>query len=278
MTDRTIWRHDRDNIRMLHNAHADHIEAKYREFLSMPGNPMNVETKRFGQTRTFYAKGDRFENRAIFSGNETLDQFDEVLNHFAEKGVDCNIEINPANFYRTDPFSWNSEGVPYLLDRGCTIEGFRTVWVRDKPLQPEEQTFSLDCRPVDYEQFAKVAPIIHGEPPEEDAPAFEPDSGVFYYVGFHGDQPVANSVMYFNGESGYLQSAITDPDFRRRGYHTQMTRMRVRDAFEMGAVRMFTVTDFNNQSSYNQQRNGFQLAYNYLLLVRKPKPLDERQL
>ena len=103
------WRHDQSHVHMLQNAHADHIEALYREYLSVPGNPKNVEIKTFGETRTFYADGEWLQNRAIFTGNETPEQFDEVLSHFIDKSADCVIEINPSNFYRTDPFSWDAE-------------------------------------------------------------------------------------------------------------------------------------------------------------------------
>lgn len=62
-------------------------------------------------------------------------------------------------------------------------------------------------------------------------------------------------------------------DFRRRGYHGQMIRMRLRDALEMGAQRAFTITDFDSQSSYDLQHHGFTLAYNSLLMTRESVPM-----
>src|SRR6266550_338364 len=121
------FQHDRAHVRLLQHAHADHIESQYRGMLALPGNPAGVIIRSFGDVRTFIAAGNRLENRAIFNGDETAEQVDEVLKHFAEHNANCVIEVNPANFYVNPPATWEKRLLNFLLERGCRIHDFRCV-------------------------------------------------------------------------------------------------------------------------------------------------------
>src|SRR5688572_10268774 len=109
------WPHDRDHVRLLQQAHGDHIESMYRGMLALPGNPAGVVLREFGSTRTFIAAGNRLENRAIFTGEETPGQIDEVLAHFAGHRANLVIELNPANFYVDPPRTWEKRLLAHLL-------------------------------------------------------------------------------------------------------------------------------------------------------------------
>ena len=273
MTDPTGWRHVRDNVCMLQNAHADRIEAEFRDNARF--NAEHVDIKRFGEVRTFYSKDAGFHQRAILSGDETLEQVDEVLQHFVDKKSACWIEINPANFYSSDPASQGSKILPHLLQRGYVIANFRAVWVRDMPLAADEQDFRLDCRSVENSIVYAQSQLAAGfNNISEKSLTIEADSGSFSYVGYHEGRDVCWATMFCEGESAYLMNAHTHDDFLCRGFHGQMIRLRVRHAFEMGAHRVYTHTEFNGQSARNLQRNGFQLAYNCILIVREPVPFN----
>src|SRR5205085_9698864 len=83
--------------------------------------------------RTFIAAGYRLENRAVFTGEESPDQIDAVLAHFADHASNCVIEVNPASHYVDPPKSWEQRLLKHLLSRHCYIDGFRCVWVRAEP-------------------------------------------------------------------------------------------------------------------------------------------------
>ena len=133
MTIRGIM-HERDTVANLQNAHADHIESDYRQLMSLAGNPHGIEILRIGRTRVFLSIRNRLENRAIFTGNETQEELREITACFDRKGVNGFFEINPSNFYRTDPFSWKSELLPALLNLGYHPGAFRCVWHLDEPV------------------------------------------------------------------------------------------------------------------------------------------------
>jgi RimJ/RimL family protein N-acetyltransferase len=81
------------------------------------------------------------------------------------------------------------------------------------------------------------------------------------------------STLFHRGDTAYLAWVYTGPSYRGRGFQTDAIRLRTRDAFGLGAKRVFTVTDFNFTSPRNLQRCGMRLAYNYLLVRRDPLPL-----
>jgi ribosomal protein S18 acetylase RimI-like enzyme len=266
--------HDRDHIRLLQHAHADHIEAMYQSMMQLPGNPANVLIQKIGQVRTFIAAGDRLENRAIFTGEESVEQIDEVQNHFINHRANCVIEVNPANYYVDPPKNWEQRLLPQLLKRGCRIDGFRCVWHRstaptESPQKYRWQRFTTDEIETYEQTIAPFEPAKHWTPEER---AAHSNPNLFHYVGFSADRPVATGSLFITGSIAYLQWFWTHPDFRNRGFQQEGIQIRLRDAFAQGCKHVFSVTDFNFASPRNLQRCGFHLAYNYLLIRQDVRP------
>src|SRR3954452_13801469 len=122
------WPHDRVHVRMLQQAHADHIESLYHAMAAVCGNSAGVHIETVGRVRTFIAEGRRLENRAIFLGDESPDEIDAVLAHFARHRSNLVVEVNPANYYVNPPATWEKRLLRHLLSRGCCIDDFRCVW------------------------------------------------------------------------------------------------------------------------------------------------------
>jgi hypothetical protein len=270
--------HDREHVRMLQNAHADQIESAYGAMRSLPNNPAGVVIQRIGPTRTFIARGKRLENRAIFTGEETDKQIDDVLRHFVEHQSNCVIEVNPANYYVNPPTTWEKRLLKRLLYRGCSIDDFRCVWSRwerpgpDEPA-PQHRWEKFESRELNG--FIELSRAVEPRKQWTDldrAEAARP--GITHYIGFdERDGPCAISTLFVNGAMGYLAWSFTKAEHRGKGFQSDAIRLRVRDAFGRGCSCVFTVTDFNFASPRNLQQCGFRLAYNYLLLRRDPVPL-----
>jgi GNAT superfamily N-acetyltransferase len=271
------WLHDRNHVRLLHNAHADHIETMYRSMMQLPGNPAGVVIHQIGPVRTFIAAGDRLENRAIFTGEESAEQIDDVLQHFVRHAANCVIEVNPSNYYVDPPKNWEQRLLPHLLHRGCRIDGFRCVWYRTQPIESIESSLQYRWQrfgPGEIDAFAKlVAPLDPDKHWTAEERAAQSHPALFHYIGFHADRPAAVGTLFTNSQVGYLQWFWTHPDFRGRGFQQEGIQVRLHDASVQGCSCAFTVTDFNFASPRNLQRCGFQLAYNYLLVRRDPVPV-----
>lgn len=271
--------HSREIVRKLQNAHTDYIESIYRHLARLPGNPKGIEIVNVGDTRVFLSNENRLENRAIFTGNESLEELREVTSIFQRKGVDGYFELNPANFYRTAPFSWKSEILPALLDLGYFPGMFRCVWFQDR--SGMDQTVRGDSKKVrrflcdDAEEYAAAKLKVE---PVDDEDLEKEKSAIQYgftrdwmnYVGYENDDPVSVSNLFLSNEIGYLAWGYTRSEYRRKGHHRLHVDARCRDAFASGCDLVFSVTDFNIPSSLSLQKSGFRLAYNYLFLETSP--------
>ena len=269
--------HTRDIVRRLQNAHADHIESDYRQLSLLPGNPKGVEIIKVGDTRIFLSNENRLENRAIFTGNETIEELKEVTSLFDKKGVDGYFELNPANFYRTKPFSWKSEILPALLELGYYPGMFRCVWYLDhlgeqnakERVAGRIRRFSCDEANEFIEVKLKVE-LVNDEDMEKEKNAIKHGftNSWMNYIGFENNNPVSISKLFIKNEIGYLAWGYTLKEYRRKGHHGEHVFVRCGDAFASGCELVFSVTDFNIPSSMSLQKCGFRLAYNYLMLER----------
>lgn len=269
--------HDDTHIRRLQRAHADHIESIYRGLAQLPGNPDGVQIRAFGDTRTFLAHGERFTNRVILTGNETLADLDTIFAYYDQNQAGCVIELNPANFYPTAPFAWESDRVPALLQRGCELRHFRCVWQRDLAAEPAQPAGDLQLASYPPAAIDRYIEAAQSAEPEQDwteqAPYLrqtEGQAGWYHYIALKNGAPIATASLFQTGSVGYLAEAYTHPQHRRQGAHSALIAERVRHARELGCQGVFTVTDSYTQSARDLQRSGFSLAYNYLLFVRSP--------
>jgi hypothetical protein len=268
--------HNRETVRQFQQAHADHIESIYSGLAQIPGNPRKVEIRRFGPTRVFWADEDRMENRAIFTGNESKSDFEQVTEFFQKKKRTCFVELNPDNFYRTHPFSWNAEVMPALLALGYRPDAFRCVWHCNRRCEDQhgEDVLALEnYASADIVEFIKarleVLPEdeIRARATAEEIKYGQSTAGWLHYIGLEEGIPVSTSSLFVHNSLGYLKWGFTRTECRNRGHQQAHIRRRIKDAFAQGCTKVFSVTDFDNVSANNLQKCGMTLAYNYVLMI-----------
>ncbi len=273
--------HNRNTVVTIQAAHASYIEAEYQQAMSLPGNPEGIEISNIGDTRIFLSNRNRLENRAIFTGNETEEEIRSVIDHFERKGVVGFFEINPANFYRSIPFSWKSEMVPMLIKMGCHPAAFRCVWYLDDSPNTEIQQPAISIRRFNSREVDEYIRDKFSVEPVDDAEKAREEILIrrsfteswSNFISYENDQPVSVSKLFVRNKIGFLAWGYTLEEFRRRGHHKLHVSARVKHAFESGCDLVFSVTDFNIPSSISLQQAGFNLAYNYLLMEKRPTAL-----
>lgn len=222
------------------------------------------------------AQGHDWSNRVTLVGDESLDLIDEIIAYYEAHRQRCHIEWNPAICYR--PNSWNIELEPYLRKRGFHQGGFRCVWHRAaesaSPLLPLGFTvrrFAPDELPefIDILMTMENKDLAQRRDLEHNYLFGEGSSEWHHYIGFLDGTACSTATLFTNGSFGYLAWGHTMPQFRRRGCQSALIHRRVLDAYTGGCQKVFTVTDFNIPSAANLQRAGFQLAYNYVMLIRE---------
>lgn len=269
--------HNRETIRRLQLAHAEHIASLYKGLANIPGNPRGVEIRQFGPARVYCADEDRMENRAIFTGNETPAELEQVAAFFSSRGRTCFVELNPANFCRSEPFSWNAELMPALLALGYRPDAFRCVWEAEARLErpsaqerPVIKGFAAGdadpwidlCLQVEggdaAQQRRHAEELLHAQSSEQ----------WIHYIGYEAGKPVSTSTLFIHDGVGYLKWGFTQEPYRGRGHQQAHIERRLADAHARGCTRVFSVTDLGIPSATNLQRCGLTLAYNYVLMVK----------
>jgi len=201
-------------------------------------------------------------------------EIENVLDYLIEQRASCVIEVNPANFYHSQPFSWQAELLSYLVSRGCQLRHFRCVWQLSTdsvaPIGSTQKQIVM-YGPEEIESYLLPAGEVEsiGENAEYTRRLRygESQPGWYHYVGYTGEIPCASASLFVKGTVGYLAHAYTHPDYRGRGFQGALIRERVCHASTVGCRLVFSVTDSYTQSGRNLQREGFSLAYNYLMLV-----------
>jgi hypothetical protein len=279
----SILMNDRSLVRLLHQTYADKIESFYVGLKRCPGDPYNIRITRFGSARVAIARGHDWLNRATLTGDEELTLVDEIIRHFSTQGERCHIEWNPGNCYRSG--TWDDQLGRHLLARGFRPGGFRCVWVANTATAPAELA-SMPWIKVrrftaaDLEQFLDVMAEMDPQPEASlDRRYGEGDEDWHHYVGYLDEVPCGTATQFINRGNGvaYLEWGTTLPAYRGRGLHRSMLHRRLSDAHAAGCKIAFAVTDVGVPSARNLQRQGFRLAYNYIMLVRDPTPIDEDQ-
>jgi hypothetical protein len=271
--------HDRATVRRFQQAHADHIESLYTGLAAIPQNPRGIEVHMLGETRVFCSNEDRLENRAILTGNESKADVQRMTSLFEERKKKCFVEVNPGNFYRTDPFSWNSEIIPILLEADFRLEAFRCVWYSEitdghRPEESNPTIKSYSSRDLEKyiagRFFVELVSDDQKKTCRENIEYGESSEEWQHYLGFESETPISTSTLFTRAQSGYLQWAFTHKDHRNRGHQRAHIQRRISDAFSRGCTTVFAVTDFNTSSGRNLEACGLSLAYNYVLMVRHP--------
>lgn len=269
--------HDRLAVQTLLQAYADKTESFFAGLKKITGDPYQVKIRSFGTTRTCMARGHDWLNRATLTGDESFELIDEIIAFYAEHQQRCHIEWNPGNCHR--PGTWNAELGMRLLARGFQPGSFRCVWHTNvsEPMADQARGVRVRCfGPGDREEFLAELftmeektheqkkemkeKILHGQ----NSPQWH------HYIAYSEDTPCATATLFENGRIAYLDWAFTLESARKRGCQGALIRQRLRDARRLGCSQAASVTDIGSDSARNLQHLGFQLAYNYVMLIREP--------
>ena len=226
------------------------------------------------------ARGHDWLSRATLTGDESFELLDEIIAHYAAHQQRCHVEWNPGNCHRGG--TWNAELGVRLLARGFIPGGFRCVWQADVSTALSRHRSALKLQhfgPEDREELLAVLMTMEEKTSEQrdemKAELLHGQSSVHWhhYVGYLDGTPCCTATMFENGQIAYLDWGYALEAFRNRGCHGALIRQRLMDARKAGCRRAAAVTDIGSQSARNLQNLGFQLAYNYVMLIRDPLPL-----
>jgi len=272
---------DKELIRILHQAHARNIESAYRARMSVAGNPDGVGILDIDGARVFITREPwSWGNRAILSGNETPETIDKIISEFQKHGTQCHIELNPANFNFFAPESWNADFANMLIDKGLRFNSFRTVWYCEPCFTELNLADGFRIERFDYDEdverqvadsYRMIKNAEFAKKRERTLRLDERSPGWIHYTAYKDEEPCGTATTFMNNEIAFLAWGFTRFEYRNQGIHHLLIKKRISDAARDKCRLVFTVTDFNIQSSTNLQRCGMHLAYNYVMMAKEPQ-------
>jgi hypothetical protein len=179
-------------------------------------------------------------------------------------------------FVQVAPTAEPPELVEWLGERTMT---HHNNWARlcRSTETPPEQRGTLRVEHVGIEEAEVFSAIIESAFGWPDAATHWVDAsfgreGWHHYIAYDDDEPIATSVLYTNGDAGWLSFAATLSTHEGRGAQSALIARRISDAHDLGIdlLSVETAEDLPSkpsQSNRNLKRMGFELAYlrrNYL--------------
>ncbi|MFJ6571128.1 hypothetical protein ACIQNU_27310 [Streptomyces sp. NPDC091292] len=233
-----------------------------------------VRTELFGTALAVLAPGTEtvFFNRVV--GLSVLQEPSRTLVHdiadfYRDAGARCMVHTPASN-----P---DDELPAWLGEEGMEPQG---EWITlrrgtENPPPPDTDLRVRTVGPSDATSFAETLCTGYGMP-DEWAPLYEGlvgRPGWRHYMAWDGDLPVATASLFLHGTSvphgtsAWCGNSGTLRRYRRRGAHTALSRLRLKDGLAEGAS-LFTGETWQqrqrarpNQSLKNHTRDGWQEVY-----------------
>jgi hypothetical protein len=251
--------------RRLAAAHETFHAEGLRAAEALPGNPFEIEVRRFGRaiaTRSTRLAIVEHVNRVVALEQQDARALPELLAFFRERGIRARFEIGPAEL--------TSALAVQLARERVGVERIETVlWAPVEALIAPRAS-EVEVRPSPLEELDLFLELwAHGFA----LPDFVWDDVLrlqrawFALPGFHryvarlDGRPVASAGLFVHGEVGYLCVSATLPEARGRGAQAALIARRWRDAIEAGCLHVTSQTAFGGTSQHNMERAGMRSAH-----------------
>ncbi|MDQ0271469.1 GNAT family N-acetyltransferase [Cytobacillus purgationiresistens] len=251
--------------RVVEQTETNALVSRLSAIQAMPGNPMEVEMKQYGQAIAFSAKqipGPSF-NKVKGLSDENIESLDDILNFYGEREIPFQFEITP-NAASDSLFS-------AMAKRGLYQCGFHTSLYTETLAK---ESASLDkriaIRELNGDEFSIFANLyIKGFGlPDFTQKGIEENNAILYgnerwkfYLALYNGQPAGVGVLFLHERIASLGAAAVIPEYRRKGIHQALIQKRLKFASEHQAVLAVSQAGFNSMSHENMERAGLGIAY-----------------
>jgi hypothetical protein len=252
--------------RRLAAAHESFHAEGMRAAEALPGNPFEIEVRRFGRavaTRSTRLAIVEHVNRVVGLELQDARALPEILAFFRERGIRARFEIGPAEL--------TSALAVQLARERVGVERIETVlWAPVEALAAPRRASDVEVRASPLEELELFLELwAHGFAlPElvwEEVLRVQRTwfalPGFQRYVARVDGRPIASAGLFVNGEVGYLCVSATLPEARGRGAQAALIARRWRDAIEAGCRFVTSQTAFGGTSQHNMERAGMRCAH-----------------
>ncbi|SCY87229.1 hypothetical protein SAMN05720606_11118 [Paenibacillus polysaccharolyticus] len=225
------------------------------------GNPEGIEIKRFGESTAFYSKTMPWGLFNNVKGKISEDVIEDILDFYNEREMNFEIQVIPGNI--------NQEVMKKLHNKGFYQSGFHTTLFCEPGNQDSFDNDKLEIRELHEDEFDIYAEIhclgtglsLDGkEHVAANNRVLFSRPGWRYYLGLDQGCPAAVAVMYVEDSVASLTFATTLPEYRNKGFQTNLLLRRIHDAYK-NCNLVVSQCSYGSQSHRNMERVGMRIGY-----------------
>jgi hypothetical protein len=251
--------------RRLAAAHETFHAEGMRAAEALPGNPLEIEVRRFGRavaTRSARLAIVEHVNRVVGLELQDARALAEILAFFRERGIRARFEIGPAEL--------TSALALRLAHERVGVERIDTVLYAPiealappRPSRVEVRASPLDELELFLDLWARgfALPDFLWDDVQALQRAWFALPGFHRYVARLDGRAVASAGLFVHGDVGYLCVSATLPEARGQGAQAALIARRWRDAAEARCRWVTSQTAFGGTSQHNMERAGMRSAH-----------------
>ncbi|EJS05356.1 GNAT family N-acetyltransferase [Bacillus sp. MYb56] len=248
----------------IENAEIHMLSSRLEALQTISGNPMQVQTKKFGSATAFSSKviAGPASNTVKGITFTNTDEIDEIIAYYQSLQIPCRFEITPAQ--------GATELFQYLSQKDFYQSSFHTALYslprEDSSLLPS----NISVRQLKENEFDIFADIyVRGF----NMPSFTKygvhqnneilynKSGWHFFITEVQNTPASIGVLYINKGVASLAASATLPEFQRKGCHTVLIQKRIETALESNCNLIVGQARFGSGSQNNMERAHMKIAY-----------------
>ncbi|WP_433957404.1 GNAT family N-acetyltransferase [Cytobacillus horneckiae] len=241
------------------------LRSRLSAIQSIPGNPMGVEIKEFGQATAFTVKnipGPSF-NKVTGMSDFDADKLKEILRYYEARNIPVQFDISPVGASNQLLFAMAKEG---LYQSGFHTSFYKKAERCESPKE-EGNIVIREIKGDEFQLFSKL--YIKGfNLPEFTMKGIEENNAILYdhadwtfYLAFYQNEPVGLGVLYVNGHTASLNAAAVIPEHRGKGIHQALIKKRIHAASNRHSKKIFSQASFNSTSHRNMEKAGLTIAF-----------------
>jgi len=255
-------------IRPFTEADADFVVQEFDPVFTRFNNSVSLSHPGVLQERAFgsaLALQDRhkpdstYYNRVCNFTDRDLTLLDEIVDWYRSNDLRCHMSLHPAaqsrevldslyaKGFRYDGSSWLYYKIPTRRNTD-TPKGLRISKVTDSNLTQLFALRSASGLHIDQEVMSKVQHLYLQQ-------------NFQFFIASIDDTPAASASLFIHDQLAWLSNATTLEQFRGKGCHAALLRVREQAAASAGCRMLLTDTHFGSSSHRNILKQGFGIAY-----------------
>lgn len=245
----------------------DYTLSRLEGMQQTPGNPLQIEIKRYGNVNAFLIGAWRnfwYGNKVLGLESSSEIYLEAIVRLFDRHSLNFRFEIVPGNL--------NSSLASRLHKLGFCQMSFNTALYGQPSLAEKrlsnEQIKVREVQPNEIDSFLDLYQDGFGLPrlnliERESVLSWlnRAKSSLYLCVAHIDDIPAGVGILFIENGIGLLADAATLPNFRGKGCHTAMIRHRIVQAEKQNCDLLTSFVEFGSTSHLNLERAGLRIAY-----------------